>query len=98
YFQEHPELKESFDAVVANPPFVSLGTQTQAMRTRVSQFMGEYAKGKIDVYLAFLRVGLEMLKPGGYGLFVLPHSFLLSTSAREMRKAIFESSWVRCIA
>ncbi len=98
YYQEHPELKGAYDAVIANPPFVSLDTQSPAMRERVSGFMAEYASGRIDTYLAFLRIGVEMLKPGGYGLFVLPHSFLLSKNASGMRKLIFETTWIRCLA
>ncbi|TET12539.1 MAG: SAM-dependent DNA methyltransferase, partial [Candidatus Thorarchaeota archaeon] len=98
YYQEHPKLKGTYDAVIANPPFISLDTQTLAMRERVSQFMGEYASGRIDMYLAFLHIGLEMLKPGGYGLFVLPHSFLLGRNASGMRKLISETSWIRCLA
>lgn len=98
YYQDHPELKSSFDAVIANPPFVSLDTQTSAMRKRVAQFMGEHASGRIDMYLAFLRIGLDMLKPGGYGLFVLPHSFLLGENAKGMRRHIIDNAWVRCLA
>ena len=98
YYQEHPELRDTYDAVIANPPFVSLDTQTPAMRERVFQFMDEYASGRIDMYFAFLRIGLEMLKPGGYGLFVLPHSFLLSKNASGMRKLISEKAWIRCLA
>jgi hypothetical protein len=37
YYTEHPELKDSYDVVIANPPFVSLDTQTPMMRQRVSQ-------------------------------------------------------------
>ena len=98
YYQEHPEMKGTYDAVIANPPFISLNTQTPAMRERVSQFMGKYASGRIDMYLAFIRIGLEMLKPGGYGLFVLPHSFLLSENSRGMRQFISQTSWIRCLA
>jgi methylase of polypeptide subunit release factors len=98
YYQEHPELRGTYDCVIANPPFVSLDIQTPAMREHVRQFMDEYASGRIDMYLAFLRIGLEILKPGGYGLFVLPHSFLLSENARGMRRLISETAWVRCLA
>lgn len=98
YYQEHPELRESFDAVVANPPFVSLDVQASSTREHVSHFMAKYASGRIDKYLTFLRIGLELLKPGGYGLFVLPHSFLLAKSAREMRASIIEKCWIRCLA
>jgi hypothetical protein len=98
YYLSHPEMKESCDAIVANPPFVALTTQSLRMRTRVATFMGEYASGRIDSYLPFLLIGLQSLRPGGYGFFVLPHSFLLSTSAREMRKLISETAWIRCLA
>lgn len=98
YFTDHPELIGAYDAVIANPPFVSLDTQSIGMRDRVREFMGDHATGRIDMYLAFLRIGLEMLKPGGYGLFVLPHSFLLGENASGMRELIAESAWIRCLA
>lgn len=98
YYEDHPELQNAFDVVVANPPFVSLDSQNAEVRERISTFMEGYARGRVDTYLAFLRLGLEMLKPGGYGLFVLPHSFLLGENALEMRRLISESSWIRCLA
>lgn len=98
YYQNHPELKGAFDAVIANPPYVSLGTQSPAMRQIITEFMAGDASGRIDAYLAFLRIGLDLLKPGGYGLFVIPHSFLLSKAASNMRKRLFETSWIRCLA
>lgn len=98
YFINNPEIKNNYDAVIANPPFVSLATQKEEMRMRVTSFMEGYASGRIDMYLAFLRIGLEILKPGGYGLFVLPHSFLLSNNAEKMRKIISKTCWIRCIA
>ncbi|OGO39863.1 MAG: hypothetical protein A2Z03_06060 [Chloroflexi bacterium RBG_16_56_8] len=98
YFQQHSnELKGKFDAVMVNPPFVPLETQSITMRERISQFMGKYASGRIDMYLAFLRIGLELLKPEGYGLFVLPHSFLLAKNAAKMRDLIREMAWIRCL-
>ena len=98
YSQDHPELKGTFDNVIVNPPFVALGTQADELRERLASFMGKEAKGRIDTYLAFLRLGLELLKPGGYGLFVLPHSFLLAGSARAMRKRLVEECWIHGLA
>lgn len=98
YFRDHPELRNAYDAAIANPPFVSWHNQSATLRERVTEFMGEYSTGRTDLYLAFLRLSLEALKPGGYGLFVLPHSFLLGNNARRMRKLISETCWIRCIA
>jgi hypothetical protein len=98
YFQAHPELKGSFDAVIVNPPFISSGTQSKVMRQRISELMGEDSKGWVDTYLAFLYMGIEMLKPGGRGLYVLPHSFLLSESARPIRRRLSNEAWIQCLA
>lgn len=98
YFLGNPELKESFDVVIANPPYISLDTQSPELRARVAEFLKDYATGRIDLYLAFLYIGLSMLKPGGYGMFVLPHSFLLSKNAGGIRDLITNSSWIQCLA
>jgi len=97
YCQEHPEIKSSFDAAIGNPPFISLVDQTDEMRKQVANFLGEHGKGKLDYYLAFLKIGLDALKPGGYGLFVVPHNFLISESSSGMRKLISSQAWIRCI-
>jgi methylase of polypeptide subunit release factors len=97
-YTEHPEVRSAFDVVMANPPFLASGTQTREMRHRLAEFMDGYASGRVDAYLAFLRIGLEMLKPGGYGLFVLPHSFLLARNAAGLRELISRTTWVRCLA
>jgi hypothetical protein len=99
FYQKHlPELVESFDAIIANPPFISLASQSPQMRKYLSDFMSDLASGRIDAYQAFLQIGLQMLKPGGFGLFVLPHSFLLGKNARGMRDLIHETCWIRCLA
>jgi tRNA1(Val) A37 N6-methylase TrmN6 len=98
YFQKHPELRDSQDAVIANPPFIAIETQTGAIRERITDFMSGFATGRIDAYLPFLRIGIEMLKPGGFGLFVLPHSFLLAKSASKMRDYLINMTWIRCLA
>lgn len=98
YFQKNPQLKNSQEAVIANPPFVPPQLQPVAIRERISEFMANYASGRVDAYLPFLRIGLEMLKPGGFGLFVLPHSFLLSKSASRMRRELTSASWILCLA
>ncbi|WP_069660766.1 HsdM family class I SAM-dependent methyltransferase [Arcticibacter eurypsychrophilus] len=98
YLSKNPEQKESYDAVISNPPFISTTGQTEDMRKRISEFMGLGAKGRIDSFIAFIKVGLELLRPGGYGLYVLPHSFLISSSGAMMREELSKNSWIKCIA
>lgn len=97
YITEHRNEKGSRDAVLANPPFVSLDTQSEELRRRVVEYLGDSKLGRNDLYLAFLKVGLELLRPGGFGLFVLPHSFLLGKSAQHVREMLAQQAWVRCL-
>ncbi len=97
YFSSHPELMSSMDAVIANPPFVNLEQQSPQLKDRVAQILGGRVQGRQDVYLAILKVALDLIKPGGFGLFVLPEGFLKSKNAGGMRDLLSQSSWIRCL-
>jgi type I restriction-modification system DNA methylase subunit len=97
FFPEHRELQGTLDAVFANPPFVPWDSQAPEMREQVSDFMAGRASGRVDTYLPFLLMGLDLLRPGGYGCFVLPHNFLLGQNARGMREELARECWIRCL-
>lgn len=98
YITKNPQLKNSYDTVISNPPFISTNAQSEEMRKRISDYMGGNAKGRIDTFIAFIKVGLDLLKPGGYGLYVLPHSFLISSSAASIREELSKETWITCVA
>jgi hypothetical protein len=87
-----------YDVVVANPPFIPWDRLPPAIKDRVNQFMQDYSSGKVDMFLALVKVAIGSLKPGGFLLYVLPHSFLLSENAERLRKEISDKFWVRCLA
>lgn len=97
YFDRNSFLLNSFDVVVSNPPFIPISSQTETMKERIREYMQELGVGRIDTYLAFLKLGIELIKPGGYGMFVLPHSFLAATSAYKMRQFIYDNCSIRCL-
>jgi hypothetical protein len=98
YFTAHPEFESCYDAVFANPPFVAVEGQTPEMRQLIANFLGEYGRGRIDMSVPFLMIALRLLKPGGFGCFVLPHSFLLSHNAAPIRALLAESAIIHCVA
>jgi len=98
YYLQHPDFRDVVDVVVANPPYIKFEAQPPDIQQRVLAVLGEHGSGRPDMYLAILKVGLEFLKPGGYGLFVLPESFLKSTSAASVRELISQQAWIECVA
>ena len=97
FIKNSPSLLNSYDAVVSNPPFIATEILSKELKDRITEYLGDFAKGRPDTYLAFLKAGIDLLKPGGYGLFVLPHSFLIAENAIKLRKYISENSWIRCL-
>jgi type I restriction-modification system DNA methylase subunit len=97
FISKNPSNLNSFDAVVSNPPFIATDILSKELKDRVTEYLGDFAKGRTDTYLAFLKVGIDLLKPGGFGLFVLPHSFLIAENAIKLRKYISDNCWIRCL-
>ena len=100
YYAKHDKhLRACFDAVMANPPFVKWDRMVPLLRSRCESFLGkQLTHGKIDAYLAHLELGLRLVKPGGYVLYVLPHAFLLGANASKLRKRIAGDFWIRVVA
>lgn len=97
FVQKNPSVLGTYDAVVSNPPFIATEKLSKELKNRISDYLGDFAKGRPDTYLAFLKAGFDLLKPGGYGLFVLPHSFLIAENSIKLRKYISENCWIRCL-
>ena len=98
YLQEHAGLGHSFDAVIANPPFVKWDSLQDVMKGRVTDLMAGDTRGKCDLFLAFVKLGLQLLRPGGYLLYVLPHSFLIASNARALRNVLATECWIHVVA
>jgi tRNA1(Val) A37 N6-methylase TrmN6 len=92
-----PLKQGAFDVVVANPPFVKLDEQDARTRETIVKFLGEDSVGRPDTYLAFVKLSLQLLKPGGFGLLVLPHNFLLAKNAERLRAQLSQETWIRCL-
>lgn len=99
FFDHHPEQLGTFDAFVVNPPYIQIESQTEDMRSKIADSMAKIgAGGRLDSYLPFLVMGIQSLKAGGFGLFVLPQTFLVSQSAAPVREWIRHNAEIRCLA
>jgi len=97
YTSQKDVLSNRFDVLIGNPPFVRWELLSDEMKQRVAAFMKDSSIGKIDLSLPILKIGMELLKPDGFLMFVLPHSFLLAKNAKQLRKEILDNFWIRFI-
>lgn len=97
YFGHNKEYNETADVVVANPPFVPYDSLDTEERNVLLQYLSDQSYGKTDLYLAFIKIALQCLKPGGVGLFVLPAAFMHTKSAAEIRKLIAKNTVIKCL-
>ncbi|RYZ88326.1 MAG: hypothetical protein EOP04_09650 [Proteobacteria bacterium] len=98
YFSDHPNIVGSFDAVLMNPPFVRWEMISEELKLRLQSLMGADGTGRQDLYLPFVKMALELLKPGGFACVVVPQTFLMGVSSSKMRKMLSERSWIHCLA
>jgi methylase of polypeptide subunit release factors len=98
FVQSESDAIGAFGAVMANPPYIRWESQTSAWQERASEYLGELSEGRVDAYAVLLKVGLDLLRPGGFAMYVLPHTFLYANSTRQLRKLIATKFWVRLVA
>lgn len=88
---------QSFGAVVSNPPYVKLDHLSDQERADYEAYLGDDRKGRVDSYLAFVKLVLELVEPSGFACLVLPQPFLLADNAANLRVRITREFVVRCL-
>ncbi len=90
-----PEMVDFFEVIFCNPPYENSDKLEDIEKQNHIKVLGEYKSGtKFDVYLSFLMQSIKALKPGGYGFFVIPQTFLSNAYAEGVRKFISEKCLV----
>lgn len=96
YFQSDKH-KNTTDICISNPPFVAYNTLPEVTREKIKKILGDTAYGRSDLYLPFVKIAIDILKPSGLGLFVLPNTFLISDSAKNLRRYLAENTFIKCV-
>lgn len=98
FFAVPSETYDRYDAVMVNPPFVRTELQSSLVREAIKKHADVGVRGKLDTYLAFLAFSIRVLRPGGFGCFVVPQSLLTSDKLKPMRDWILRQAWVHVVA
>lgn len=86
------------DLVLMNPPFKGYELQSDSERSAVSTVLHDYASGRTDYSLAFLKLAYDRLEDGGCIGIVMPSAFLDSRYAHKIRKLLAENGEIQLVA
>ena len=91
-------LREGFDIVTGNPPYVRIQTLTQTDAKQVGWLKEHYAsasKGNYDLYVVFVERGLQLLDAHGQLAYILPHKFFNAQYGEPLRKLLADGKHLR---
>jgi SAM-dependent methyltransferase len=89
--EEHNSLRETWDTadlVVMNPPFIPFSALDAGQRQDVQTILGDAAKGRVDMAMAFVSKAVQSLRPGGVLACVLPGAALYGESGLPWRERL----------
>ena len=81
-------VKDGFDVVIGNPPYVRIQTLKQQDPTQVAFFGNNYiaaSKGNYDLYVVFVERALQLLASNGQSAYILPHKFFNAQYGEPLR-------------
>jgi hypothetical protein len=91
------ELREGFDIVIGNPPYLRVQglQQTQAEFVPIYRERFQSAKGSFDLYALFVERGYGLLDKHGQLAYILPHKFFQASFGAGLRKLLTERRALR---
>ncbi|MCS7218678.1 MAG: Eco57I restriction-modification methylase domain-containing protein [Thermus sp.] len=81
------EPQEAFDLILGNPPYGALGAGARIPPGLRRLYRGRFRtwRGRYNLYGAFLEKGVELLRPGGLLVYVVPAGWMVLEEFRELR-------------
>lgn len=83
-------IKDGFDIVIANPPYIDSETMTRTMPDLRKIYTKTFsvAKGNWDMFLLFVELGISLNKPKGICTMIVPNKLIAADYASETRHYI----------
>lgn len=80
-----PSIKEGFDIVIGNPPYVGEKGNKDIFRNIKDSPLGKrFHLGKMDLFYFFFHFGIDMLKDDGVLSFITTNYYITATGAKKL--------------
>ena len=85
-------IKDGFDIVIANPPYIDSETMTRIMPNKREKYASIYltAKGNWDMYIPFWEKAFNLINKNGIVTFITPNKWLAIKYGEKLRELLFD--------
>lgn len=88
-----PEVKDGFDVVIGNPPYVQI-KQIPWSDRKIYENKFNSAVGRFNLFYFFLELSSKIAKPLGLSTFIVPDRLLLNTQCDYLRKWLLKEQTI----
>jgi type I restriction-modification system DNA methylase subunit len=87
-------IKEKFDFIIGNPPYIKVQTMKEEYMNFLSQTFETTKSGGFNIFYAFIEKSMLMLDPKGKLGFIIPNNFLKIKSGKSLRVYIIKNHYL----
>lgn len=89
------DVKEGFDVVIANPPYISAKDLKKSLGDANYKYLKSFfqtSRGAVDMYVYFFEKGLDLLTDSGVLTYITPNKYLSANYGKALRSFLMANA------
>jgi adenine-specific DNA-methyltransferase len=92
---DNERILDGFDCVVGNPPYIKIQDLPVEARKKLKNNFKTTTLGSINIYFAFIELGMRYLNQKGTLGYIVPNYFLKMKSAQPLRDFLIKNTFIK---
>ncbi|WP_243299630.1 Eco57I restriction-modification methylase domain-containing protein [Bacillus litorisediminis] len=92
---QNEKVINGFDCIVGNPPYIKIQDLKIEARNKLKANYKTTTSGSINIYFAFIELGVNYLKQEGTLSYIVPNYFLKMKSAQPLRELLIKQKLIK---
>lgn len=93
----YPQVKDGFDIVIGNPPFIQMQKNAGKLAKELQKFNYKTFEKTGDLYAIFYEKGINILKEGGIETFITSSQWMKASYGKSLRKFFLEKNPLKLV-